>query len=61
MPHRNTLINTVHNNKTHHVRKSPQTTDDYIRILKGLDNREKLKIISVLTDSMLESQGEKRI
>ena len=40
--------------------KDPKNTDDYIEILKGLDNREKLKIISALTDSMLKSQEEKK-
>ncbi|GEM_PF-5615637 len=40
--------------------KDLKNTDDYIKILKGLDNREKLKIISVLTDSMLASQEEKK-
>ncbi len=40
--------------------KDPKNTDDYIEILKGLDNREKLKIISALTDSMLASQEEKK-
>ena len=37
-----------------------KSTDDYIKILKTFDNREKLKIISALTDSMLESQEEKK-
>ncbi len=40
--------------------KDPKNTDDYIEILKGFDDREKLKIISALTDSMLESQEEKK-
>ena len=40
--------------------KEPKNTDDYIRILKGFDDREKLKIIRALTDSMLESQEEKK-
>lgn len=39
--------------------KELKCTDDYIKILKTFDNREKLKIISALTDSMLESQEEK--
>jgi hypothetical protein len=40
--------------------KDPKNTDDYIEILKGLDNREKLKIISALTDSMLKSPAVKK-
>lgn len=39
--------------------KDPKNTDDYIKILKDFDDREKLKIISALTDSMLASQEEK--
>lgn len=39
--------------------KDPKNTDDYMKILKDFDDREKLKIISALTDSMLESQEEK--
>ena len=33
--------------------KAPQTTDDYIRILKEFDDHEKLRIINALTESML--------
>lgn len=40
--------------------KDLKNTDDYIRILKDFDDREKLKIISALTDSMLESHKEKK-
>ncbi len=40
--------------------KELKSTDDYIKILKTFDNREKLKIISALTDSMLESQEKKK-
>ena len=40
--------------------KDPKNTDDYIKILKDFDDREKLKIISALTDSMLASQEEKK-
>ena len=40
--------------------KELKNTDNYIRILKDFDNHEKLRIISALTDSMLESQEEKK-
>ena len=40
---------------------APQNTDDYIRILKKLDNREKHRIINALTESMQESQEERKI
>ena len=33
--------------------KELKSTDDYIRILKELDDHEKLRIINVLTESML--------
>lgn len=33
--------------------KDSKVTDDYIRILKKLDNHEKLRIINALTESML--------
>ena len=37
-----------------------KTTDDYIKILKNFDDREKLRIISALTESMLDVQEEKK-
>ena len=40
--------------------KDLKNTDDYIRILKDFDDHEKLRIISALTKSMLESHKEKK-
>ncbi|MBQ9244536.1 MAG: hypothetical protein IJ165_15160 [Proteobacteria bacterium] len=40
--------------------KDSKVTDNYIRILKDFDDHEKLRIISALTASILESQKEKK-